>query len=158
MVSSCMSSPKTCCSRFQACDPGVDKVSTVYELACFLSPLMVDVILPCEYAATSSRSPGTVSSWFLVPVIMQRQVFAVLGAADSVLRRRCGASDSVHRLSHTEAVEEFHIVPTCSCLRRSHFGLWTISNARPVYRRQSTADFWKNFTVSKCVRCPTRSH
>ena len=33
---------------------------------------------PCDHAATSSCSPGAVSSWFLVPVNMQRQVHAVL--------------------------------------------------------------------------------
>ena len=67
---------------------GMGKVWTVNEMACFLSLLVVDIPVimlfflffrPCALAATSSRSLGAVSSWFLVPVLLQRQVLAVLG-------------------------------------------------------------------------------
>ena len=88
------------------------------DLACFLSPLVVDVVLP---------------------VLMQRQALAVLvsysgGATDSVLRRYgvpvLGLWLQAKAGSHcfqgaNEGVEQFHAFPMRS-LALSALGLWTL--------------------------------
>ena len=95
---------RRCRARSDLYTGGAGKVWTVYELACFLSPLVVDVVLP---------------------VLMQRQALAVLvscsgGATDSVLRRHgvpvlglwLQAKARAHRFHGAlEGVEEFHTFP-----------------------------------------------
>ena len=148
MASSCMSKLAKFCRRCRARSDlytgGAGKVWTVYELACFLSPLVVDVVLP---------------------VLMQRQALAVLvscsgGATDPAtswgsslglvvagkgrfppLSRCLGGCGRIPHISYAQSrrerwcsrvsfrwlPEEFQLLSSC-CLRlsRPHMEIWTL--------------------------------
>ena len=128
MVSSSKSTPRMCCGRSLACtDPcgGAGRVGTVHELACFLSPLVVDVVLPVLMQQQASavlvslqwrchRFSSSMSWGFSlglvgvhcqvvdVPVVRQRQVPTAFRVPLRVWKRSAYFLRAVSRYSHLD--------------------------------------------------------